>query len=236
MGEESIDSGKRNFLKAMVVISAGAAVAGVLKGVVQNIIPPSSGLGSFPELTLYFNGNPLKYSDIPPTFTGGNIVLFDYPLQSDPNFLLNIGDSNNNPTPVEPMSVFIPATGGTYESPGGVGPANSVVAFSAICQHLGCVPPIIHYYPPGSPAFPTYIHCNCHGSTYDPSKGAKVITGPTTHPLPATILKYDVTTGNFMVVSMTGPTIYGKISDLTGGTPLPEGQTYTDVTVESIQG
>jgi len=236
MGEESIDSGKRNFLKAMVVISAGAAVAGVLKGVVQNIIPPSTGLTSFPELTLYYNGRPLQYSDIPPSKTGGGIYLFDYPLSSDPNFLLNISNDNKTPVQVEPMSVFIPATGGTYESPAGVGPDNSVVAFSAICQHLGCVPPIIHYYPAGSPAFPTYIHCDCHGSTYDPSKGAKVITGPTTHPLPATILKYEAASGNFSVVSMTGPTIYGKISDLTGGTPLPEGQTYTDVTVQPIEG
>lgn len=236
MDDESIDHGKRNFLKAMVVISAGAAVAGVAKGVVQNIIPPASGLNSFPELTLYLNGRPLRFSDIPPQETGNNIVLFDYPLSSEPNFLINISDDNKNPKAVEPMSVFVPATGGTYNSPGGVGPYNSVVAFSAICQHLGCVPPIIHYYPAGSAAFPTYIHCSCHGSTYDPAKGAKVITGPTTHPLPATVLNYDPVTGDFKVVSMTGPTIYGKTSDLTGGTPLPSGQTYTDVTVESING
>ncbi|MEM0155035.1 MAG: Rieske 2Fe-2S domain-containing protein [Thermoplasmataceae archaeon] len=236
MDDESIDSGKRNFLKAMVVISAGAAVAGVVKGVVQNILPPAVGLTAFPELTLYFNGRPLAYSDIPPQETGNNIVLFDYPLSSEPNFLINVSDDNKNPISVDPVSVFIPATGGTYNSPAGVGPYNSVVAFSAICQHLGCVPPIIHYYPAGSPAFPKYIHCNCHGSTYDPSKGAKVVTGPTTHPLPATVLKYDPLSGNFSVVGLTGPTIYGKTSDLTGGTPFPAGQTYTDVTVESING
>jgi Rieske Fe-S protein len=236
MDEESIDSGKRNFLKAMVVISAGAAMAGVVKGVVQNILPPAVGLTAFPELTLYFNGRPLMYSDIPPQETGNNIVLFDYPLSSEPNFLINMSDDNKNPAQVDPVSVFIPATGGTYNSPGGVGPYNSVVAFSAICQHLGCVPPIIHYYPAGSPAFPNYIHCDCHGSTYDPSKGAKVITGPTTHPLPATVLRYDPVSGNFTVVGLTGPTIYGKITDLTGGTPFPSGQTYTDVTAESIDG
>ena len=98
----------------------------------------------------------------------------------------------------------------------------------AICQHLGCVPPIIHYYTPGSaiPGHPNVtgslypwgvIHCNCHGSTYDPSAGAMRITGPTAKPLPNLILQYDNLTDTYRVKSMVGPVIYGKPTDLEGG-------------------
>jgi len=44
--------------------------------------------------------------------------------------------------------VLVLATGSTYDFPGGVGPYKSIVAYSAICQHLGCQPPEIHFYPP----------------------------------------------------------------------------------------
>ncbi|MHB1470759.1 MAG: Rieske 2Fe-2S domain-containing protein [Thermoplasmataceae archaeon] len=235
---EEIDSGKRNFLKMMIVLSAGAAAAGALKGVVQDIIAPVSGLTSFPTLTIVnTTGLPLNTSDL--KVNNPIITVFYYPLQDDPNFLLRLGDSSNTDIRINSSNVLVPASGKTFSSPDGVGPYGSVVAFSAICQHLGCVPPIIHYYPPSTKSeisdlpsnatSPAYIHCGCHGSTYDPYHGAAVTTGPTARPLPNVILDYDPTTDNYKVKSMVGPTIYGKPNDLEGGTAFPTGTTTTPI-------
>ena len=224
MPEDEIqDKSRRTFLKAMIVISAGAAVASVIKGGVANIIAPSVGLTSFPSLLIVdTSGKPIIADNIP--VSTSIPFLFDYPLSGDPNFLLNLGNA------IPSTKVSVPATGTTYDSPAGVGPKSSIVAFSAICQHLGCTPPEIHFYPPGSSVIgtsysgssnPGFIHCSCHGSTYDPNKGAGVITGPTTHPLPPIELKYnsDKTLTAYGMTSGS-PTIYGRPSDLTGGTPL----------------
>ncbi len=237
--DDKVDWGRRNFLKAMAVISAGVATAGVLQGVVRNVITPQVGLTSFPTMQIVgTDGKPLKYSDIP--VNSFKIWLYYYPLTDDPNFLLSLGDSNNNPVSIPAGEVTIPATGATYKSAGGVGPTGkeSVVSYSAICQHLGCVPPIIRFYPPGQnvpgTSFtgsenPGYIHCSCHGSTYDPAKGAGVITGPTTHPLPSVFLKYN-SDGTFSAYNMVGPTIYGRVDDLSGGNPFPSNQKTTSIT------
>jgi len=224
MPEDEIqDKSRRTFLKAMIVLSAGAAVAGVLKEGLSNLVTPSVGLTSFPSLLIVdTSGKPIIADNIPVSTSVP--FLFDYPLSNDPNFLLNLGKS------IPHTKVSIPATGGTYYSPAGVGPNSSIVAFSAICQHLGCTPPEIHFYPPGTSVIgtpytgstnPGYIHCSCHGSTYDPNAGAGVITGPTLHPLPPVVLSYN-SDKTLTAVGMTpgSPTIYGRVSDLTGGNPL----------------
>ncbi len=244
MDDEPIDQGKRNFLKAMIVVSAGAAVVGVANGVIRNLITPAAGLTSFPTLTLVdeATGAPIHTPDIKVNST--KAYIFYYPLDNDPNFLLRLGDTSNNDVRVTPQNVSIPATGAVFRSPGGVGPYGSVVSFSAICQHLGCIPPIIHYYSGGSaiPGHPSlssptgFIHCNCHGSTYDPAQGAAVVTGPTVKPLPNVVLDFDPITDTYKVRSMLGPTIYGKPSDLEGGTPFPSGTTTTKVSQVSVAG
>lgn len=237
---DELDHGKRTFLKAMGVIAAGAAVSGIVVGLVKNVITQPSGLTSFPTLTIVnADGSPLHTSDIP--VNEEHPFLFYYPLDNDPNFLLRLSNMNTGEVKLPPSRTVIPATGIYFNSPGGVGPNNNVVAYSAICQHLGCVPPIIHYYTPGSaiPGHPSVtgslypwgvIHCNCHGSTYDPSAGALRITGPTARPLPNVILEYDNFTDTYKVKSMVGPVIYGKPTDLEGGTPFPSGTTTTPVT------
>ncbi|MFG1449334.1 MAG: Rieske 2Fe-2S domain-containing protein [Thermoplasmataceae archaeon] len=237
---EDVDKGKRTFLKAMGVLAAGAAVAGVVTGVVKNVITQPSGLSAFPTLQIVnSDGSPLHTNDVP--INEEHPFLFYYPLDNDPNFLLRLSHNTSGEITLPPSRTVIPATGQYFNSPGGVGPHGNVVAYSAICQHLGCVPPIIHYYTPGSaiPGHPSIkasnypwgvVHCNCHGSTYDPSSGAHVITGPTSHPLPNVILEYDSITDTYKVKSMVGPVIYGKPTDLEGGTPFPSGTKTTPVT------
>ena len=135
-----------------------------------------------------------------PTVTVTNInqltkltpIIFNYPLTNTPNILVKLG---------------VAATGG-------VGPTGDIVAFSAICQHLGCQYSFIP--PGGSPvcnsAYKAAIpmgYCCCHGSQYDFVNGAKVIGGPAPRPVPMVQLQFDSSTGNINAVSMGAPTIFG---------------------------
>ena len=237
MDDDSVDKGRRNFLKAMIVLSAGVAAASVVRGVIGNVIAPRSGLTSFPTMTLVNSSTnkPVHTADL--ENNSSIAYVFYYPLQNDPNFLIRLRNKSGQDVTVLPSDVLIPASGTKFKSPPGVGPFKSVISFSAICEHLGCVVPIIHYYPGGAtiPGHPTlsnetgYIHCSCHGSTYDPLHGAAVVTGPTQKPLPNVILDYDALTDTYKVKMMTGPTIYSKPNDLSGGTPFPSGTTTTGV-------
>lgn len=119
-------------------------------------------------------------------------ISFNYPLTNTPNVLVKLG----------------------VAAKGGVGPDNDIVAFSDICQHLGCfysfVPP--NGSPPCNASYkaPDAIgYCCCHGSQYDFADGAKVIGGPAPRPVPQVQLEYDSSTGNINAVSMGPPTIFG---------------------------
>ncbi|ABW02755.1 Rieske 2Fe-2S domain-containing protein [Caldivirga maquilingensis] len=214
---DNVNQGRRNFLKVLVTLAGVAMLASALPPVVEQIIPPETGLTSFPRLLLVDeNGNPVKASQIP---VNTQVILsFPYPLSNEPNMLLNLGDSSGRPVEVPPTTVVVPQTGASYEFPGGVGPYKSIVAYSGICQHLGCQMPLMSFYPNASNCQPAatsagnlkgVIHCLCHGSTYDPYKGGAVVTGPTVRPLPAVVLEWDSSTDELYAVKMIGPVIYG---------------------------
>jgi Rieske Fe-S protein len=223
---EGIDETKRNFLKLMVTASIVASAGLSLGVVVKALAPPQEGISSFPNLQLVDpTGKPILASNL--AINNPEALQFNYPLQSTPNNLVNLGDSNGNPIAVNAVTVTVPADGSKYTSYPGVGKYNSIVAFSAICQHLGCIFPELRFYPNGiesvSLAGKNYtgvFHCLCHGSTYDPTAGAAVLTGPTTHPLPMLKLVWDSSTDELYVSNMVGPTIYGRSSDLTGESPI----------------
>ncbi len=214
----------------MGVLVIGAGMIGTLRSVVQYVIPTvSGGETSFPVLTLVLpSGSSVHTSDL--TVNDPAVVTFNYPLQNEPNFLLRLGDSSNNDVKISPVAVHIPATGGSFQSPGGVGPYGSVVSASGICQHLGCVPPELRFYPPTSSTFPGKIHCSCHGSSYDPYTGFSVTAGPTKAPLPSITLSYDSSTDTYAATMMVGPTIYGHSSDLTGGNSITTSGTVVTTT------
>jgi arsenite oxidase small subunit len=134
-------------------------------------------------------------------------VSFYYPLDNEASILVKVGQ---------------PAQGG-------VGPDKDIVAFSNICQHLGC---IYDFQAPGTspPCEPSFIakipqgYCCCHGSQYDFLTAATVIGGPAPHPVPQVILEVD-SSGNIYATGMNPPTIFGHgtagssdvSQDLTGG-------------------
>lgn len=142
---------------------------------------------------------------------GNAPVSFNYPLDDEPNLLVKIG---------------VPAQGG-------VGPEGDIVAFSQICQHLGCVS--LGFVPEGgAPACnPAYKaggpvgYCCCHGSVFDFQNSAKVVGGPSPRPQPQVTLRYDSGTGDIYAIGMNPPAIFGHdtgsndvSADLQGGTPV----------------
>jgi arsenite oxidase small subunit len=119
-------------------------------------------------------------------------ITFNYPLTNTPNILVKLGVKADN----------------------GVGPDGDIVAFSDVCQHLGC---FYAFLTPGtSPtcnlSFKAAIpqgYCCCHGSQYDLAHGGNVIHGPAPRPVPQVKLELDQSTGDIFAVAMGAPTIFG---------------------------
>jgi arsenite oxidase small subunit len=111
-------------------------------------------------------------------------VRFDYPLEAQPNILLDLGAA----------------------VPAGVGPKQSIVAFSALCQHMGCD---VDYQ-----RGPRELVCPCHQTRYDPERLASIIQGVASRALPRVLL--EVRKGAVYAVGVDG-LIYGYRTNLAPG-------------------
>ena len=116
--------------------------------------------------------------------------VFNYPYAGTPCFLLDLGQS------VAPARELLRADGSVYAWSGGVGPARSIVAYSAICAHKLAYPTrevsFIRFQADRSPTSDAnVIHCCADHSVYDPSAGARVVSGPAPQPLAAILLEYE---------------------------------------------
>jgi len=224
--EPEVDETKRNLLKLAAVAGVlGVGVGGVVGGTLQYVQPPTVGLSSYPKVQLIdTDGKPLTTDRVDGgtnasaaeyNVATGELILFNYPLRNEPNFLLNLYPKNGLPPSL--------TNDGAENVPGGVGTHGSIVAYSAICQHLGCPAPAIAFYPPRtcSKSFGTlsfYIHCSCHGSTYDVTNSASNLTGPAILPLPQVVLDVDPTTKIISAIGMTpsSPPVKGHLDTLQG--------------------
>ncbi|HEX4922115.1 MAG TPA: Rieske 2Fe-2S domain-containing protein [Candidatus Bathyarchaeia archaeon] len=193
--EESAEVSRKDFLKIAMSLSAILAFGGVgtVLKAISNPAPPGGGTGTFPRYQIP-NANVSNLSVLSPMY-------FDYPLQGEPNFLVKLGQ----------------------KAAGGVGPDQDIVAFSQVCQHLGCTS--ISCKAQGLSGGPV-ANCSCHGSVFDLLQSAKVIAGPSPRPQPQVQLEVD-SSGNILAKGMGPPTIYGHntgsndvSADLTGGTPV----------------
>ncbi len=201
--QKSSREGKRSFLRLAMTFSVLLVVSGIaaIMKAVTNPAPPSSSSGS----TSFPR---VKISNLA-NLQVNQPVSFNYPLDDEPNMLVKLGQ----------------------KADGAVGPDGDIVAFSALCQHLGCVyafqpagssPNCNSSYTAGSPVG----YCCCHGSVFDFLHGAKVLSGPSPRPEPQVMLEVD-DAGDIYAVGMTPPTVFGHntgssdvSSDLHGGNPV----------------
>jgi len=135
--------------------------------------------------------------------------IFHYPYAATPCFLLNLGKPAQQPVPLKTEK------GASYDWPGGVGPGNAIVGYSAICAHRLSYPTrqisFISYRDKTGPAKLTrsnVIHCCSEHSEYDPASGARVVGGPAPQPLAAILLEYDPKTDRLYAVGTLGGEVY----------------------------
>lgn len=82
---------------------------------------------------------------------------------------------------------------------GGIGPGNTIVAYSTLCTHKGC--PVAY-----RPERKLFI-CPCHWSSFDPAKAGQMVIGQGSQALPQIALRLD---GNMIqAIGVTG-LIYGR--------------------------
>jgi Rieske Fe-S protein len=215
---DDVDETRRNILKLAGVGAIVLAGGGLAAASIQYVQPPTVGLSAYPKVQLIdVNGKPLTTDAVEAEYnvTTSDLFLFNYPLRNEPNFLLNLAPANGQPVS--------PSNPGAVNVPGGIGTNQSIVAFSAICQHLGCPAPALAYYAPGtcSKTFNNgqgfYFHCSCHGSTYDPANAASNLTGPAVLPLPQVILIADDHHNIFATgLTPSSPPVNGHLNSLQG--------------------
>ena len=193
------DESRREFLKIAAAASAILAIGGIASVMKAVVFPSIPSSGQ----TSFPRVKVSSLAELSP----GVPMEFNYPLDNEPNYLIKLG----------------------VKAEGGVGPDGDVVAFSDICQHLGCNWGYVA--PGGSPKVnPSYVatgpvgYCPCHGSIFDLTQAAKVAGGPSPRPLPQVQLEVDGS-GDIYAVGMGPPSIFGHNTgstnvddDLQGGT------------------
>ena len=199
---DTSDGSRRNFLKISVVLSAVLAVGGIA-AVSKSVTERASTGGTLPSTFPR-----VKIASVS-SLTLNQPFSFYYPLDNEPNILVKIGQ----------------------KAQGGVGPDQDIVAFSQLCQHLGC--PYAFQAQGSSPQCDSSYtaqgpqgYCCCHGSIYDYANSGKVIGGPSLRSVPQVILEVD-SNGDVFATGMTAPTIFGHdtgssdvTADLQGGNPV----------------
>ncbi len=190
---------RRTFIKALAASSAALLFGGLsFESYINPEARKTALLQGYPVAVLVdSSGKPITVDKIPTATQNSSsypIMMFNYPLQDEPNILVKL----KGPSQPIPGAVALPT--GEY-----------LTAFSGICQHLGCVVPLLDYHPHDSIPFeaqligynatnwPTYglLFCKCHGSQYDPTKGPHNLynsgpaPSPANHSLPQVLLSVD---------------------------------------------
>jgi arsenite oxidase small subunit len=88
---------------------------------------------------------------------------------------------------------------------GGMGPDQDIVAYSILCNHMGC--PL--NYDPESRTF----KCPSHFSIFDSEKAGQMVTGQATEDLPRILLSYNKDTGDIKAVGVSG-LIFGRQANI----------------------
>jgi len=184
---------RREFIKACAVTCMGASVPVFAQGAAA---PHTYGRTKLIDVA----GNPVKARALP----ANRNFIFHYPYASTPCFLVNLGHA------ARPATTLKTADARSYDWPGGSGPAQSIVAYSAICAHKLTYPTrdisFIAYRGEATATskFKQVIHCCSEHSQYDAGSGARVLAGPAPQPLAAILLEYEPASDEIYAVGTLG--------------------------------
>ena len=167
---------ERKFTRKQALVAGGVGVAAVGGGAAAVVIATRDD----EEGGDYPRLAVTKVGDLQPN----QPLSFDYPLKGQKSVLLDLGE----------------------EVPGGVGDNNSIVAYSVLCQHMGCPVPF--------KADEKRFQCPCHQTKYDPAREGYVIQGVAATPLPRIDLEVD---GDDIVAVGVNGLIYGYRDNLAPG-------------------
>jgi arsenite oxidase small subunit len=172
---EDVKLARRHFLKSGGVAAAAAG---------SSIIPIHNANAAAPartgSMTLPYPRKAVSKAD---ALKINEASAFLYPDDSSPCYVIRMGTA----------------------VPGGVGPGNDIVAFSAMCTHMGC--PVTY------DGASRTLKCGCHFSVFDPENGGQMVCGQATEDLPKIQLEYDRGSGIVTAVGVDG-LIYGRQSNI----------------------
>ncbi|MCE5233893.1 MAG: Rieske (2Fe-2S) protein [Mizugakiibacter sp.] len=181
--------------RQFVEICAGA-VAALAAGTQPSL---ADGIQDYPGAKLVdAQGAPLKASEL----ATDQAYLFHYPFNGVPCFLINLGKAG--------------ADDGRHARPGGAGTSGRLVSYVAICTHQLSYPnratSVIRYAAEGSELAgkPGMIVCCAHGSVFDPSAGARKVSGPAEQPLVAVRLQHDPSDDSLSATGIAGSELIGR--------------------------
>jgi arsenite oxidase small subunit len=169
-------SGGRRSLTRKQVLIGGGAVAVLGGGAAAGIVLGTRGGGGEDYPRAKIASKSQLQTDKP--------VSFEYPLKGQASVLIDLGQ----------------------QVPGGVGDKSSIVAYSALCQHMGCEVPYDEK--------EQHFQCPCHQTKYDPAREGFVIQGVAQRPLPRIALELDG--DDIFAVGVDG-LIYGYRDNLSPG-------------------
>ncbi len=169
---------RRIFLK-----STGGAAAAVGAAVLPSTAHAASngtGDGASTSTTLAYPKRAVGKAAVMPL---NEALAFDYPDSSSPCYAIRMGSA----------------------VPGGVGPNQDIVAYSAMCTHMGC--------PVAYDSDTRTFKCGCHYSIFDPENGGQMVCGQATEDLPRVLLSYDTRTDTVTAVGLDG-LLYGRQANI----------------------
>jgi Rieske Fe-S protein len=191
---------RRQFVQACAVAASGAAL-------------PSPSQAAALTARMYSRaklvdarGDPIHAASL----AAGRNYVFDYPFAATPSFLLRLRDK-----PAGGIDLKTEA-GSIYRWEGGVGPNRDLVAYSAICAHKMTYPTrqvsFIGYRDAPSPVAGKgkVITCCSDRSVYDPSAGARVVSGPAPQPLATILLEHDPKKDEIFAVGTFGGEMFAE--------------------------
>jgi len=162
---------RRKFLK-----SSGVAAAIPLMGSAGNVLANENSQLPNTGMTLDYPETTVSNSSKLPV---NQAVNFYYPDAHSPCAVLRMG----------------------HAVPGGVGPDKDIVAYSILCNHMGC--------PLNYDTTERTFKCSCHFSMFDSEKSGQMVTGQATEALPRILLSYDKASGDIKATGVEG-LIFGR--------------------------